>query len=61
METKKSNQDFQILRGMVVKLTDCEQLSLLHFLMGYLWRDKDLYKGVTAWLKNRETACEVER
>jgi len=55
MITKKSDQDFQILKGMVAKLGDFEQLSLLTFLIGYLWRDKELYKGVTAWLKVRET------
>lgn len=60
MQTKKANQQFQIMSGMVGKLDDKEQASLLNHLLGYLWRDEELYKGVSAWLGKKEPAEKLE-
>ncbi|MCJ7459308.1 MAG: hypothetical protein MUP17_09975 [candidate division Zixibacteria bacterium] len=53
MITEKANQQFQIVSGMVRKLSDIEEVSLLNFLIGYLWRDEELYKGISSWLSSQ--------
>jgi len=58
MQTKKNNQQFQIMSGMVGKLNDKEQVSLLNHLLGYLWREEELYKGISSWLGNQDKETE---
>ncbi|MCJ7828314.1 MAG: hypothetical protein MUP81_01050 [Dehalococcoidia bacterium] len=53
MITKKANHQFQIVSGMVRKLSDIEEMSLLNFLIGFLWRDEELYKGISSWLNSQ--------
>lgn len=50
MITKKANHQFQIISDMVRKLSATEKVSLLNYLMGFLWRDEGLYKGISLWL-----------
>ena len=58
MQTKKNNQQFQIISGMVGKLSDPERISLLNFLIGYLWREEELYKGISSWLGDQDKETE---
>ena len=54
MQTKKSNHDFRILSGMVMSLGLEQRSDLLNYLVGYLWRDEELYEGAAKWLKDKE-------
>lgn len=54
MRTKKTDQQFQILSSLVRGLDSATSVMLLNYMVGFLWRDENMYEAVAYWLKSKD-------